>query len=99
MALKEVHDHVQCGPYGNRVWRCAKPAALDQARRDLHGRIECNKFIQFEFDRQWSELKTHCECNGIRIMGDVPIYVAQDSSDVWAAHAKCSILKPTANRV
>ena len=62
-----------------------EPAALDKARLDLRDQIECNKFIQFEFDRQWSELKAHCERNGIRVMGDVPIYVAQDSSDVWAA--------------
>ncbi len=46
--------------------------------------IECNKFIQFEFERQWFELKAHCARNEIRIMGDVPIYVALDSADVWA---------------
>jgi len=61
-----------------------EPAALDKARRDLKDQIENHKFIQFEFDRQWSDLKAHCGRNEIRVMGDVPIYVAQDSSDVWA---------------
>ena len=61
-----------------------EPKALDRARRDLHDQIETHKFIQFEFDRQRSDLKAHCARNAIRVMGDVPIYVAQDSSDVWA---------------
>ena len=84
MALKETHDYVMW-----TLWKpelaLREPAALDKARRDLREQIESNKFIQFEFERQWSELKAHCARNGIRVMGDVPIYVAQDSSDVWAA--------------
>ena len=83
MALKETHDYVMWTLWEPEL-ALRKPAALEKARRDLKEQIECNKFIQFEFDRQWSELKAHCERNGIRIMGDVPIYVAQDSSDVWA---------------
>ena len=83
MALKEVHDYVMWTLWEPEL-ALREPAALDKARHDLHDQIECNKFIQFEFDRQWSELKAHCERNGIRVMGDVPIYVAQDSSDVWA---------------
>ncbi len=84
MALKETHDHVMWTLWEPEL-ALRDPAALDKARRDLHEQIECHKFIQFEFDRQWSELKAHCARNRIRIMGDVPIYVAQDSSDVWAA--------------
>ncbi len=42
------------------------------------------KFQQYEFFRQWHELKSYCCKRGIRIMGDVPIYVAHDSADVWA---------------
>jgi len=84
MALKEVHDYVMWTMWEPEL-ALRDPAALEKARLDLHEQIECNKFIQFEFDRQWSDLKAHCERNGIRVMGDVPIYVAQDSSDVWAA--------------
>jgi 4-alpha-glucanotransferase len=83
MALKEIHDYVMWTLWEPEL-ALRKPAALLKARRDLNEQIECNKFIQFEFERQWSELKAHCDRNGIRIMGDVPIYVAQDSCDVWA---------------
>ena len=51
---------------------------------ELRDPIECNKFIQFEFERQWCDLKAHCTRNDIRILGDLPIYVAFDSADVWA---------------
>jgi 4-alpha-glucanotransferase len=46
---------------------------------------QVHRYWQFEFDRQWSELRAHCLRRGIRIMGDLPIYVAGDSSDV-ASH-------------
>ncbi|MDO8283002.1 MAG: 4-alpha-glucanotransferase [Thermodesulfovibrionia bacterium] len=42
------------------------------------------KFLQYLFFRQWQSLKDHCECRGIKILGDIPIYVNYDSSDVWA---------------
>jgi len=41
------------------------------------------KYIQFEFFRQWSELKRYANMHGIQIIGDIPIYVAHDSADVW----------------
>jgi 4-alpha-glucanotransferase len=46
--------------------------------------IEAHKFWQFEFFRQWDDLKRYCGERKIRVMGDVPIYVAHDSADVWA---------------
>lgn len=45
---------------------------------------DAHRFFQFEFFRQWRELKRYCADRGIRIMGDIPIYVAGDSADVWA---------------
>ncbi len=47
-------------------------------------RVEFNKFVQFEFFRQFEALKAYCYKLGIRLMGDLPIYVAHDSADVWA---------------
>ena len=61
-----------------------EPQAIDRAKRQLTAEIFFHKFIQFEFFRQWSELKTYANMSGIRIIGDIPIYVAHDSSDVWA---------------
>jgi 4-alpha-glucanotransferase len=83
MALKETHEYVMWTLWEPEM-ALREPPALDKARRGLQEQIENHKFIQFEFDRQWSELKAHCARNGIQVMGDVPIYVAQDSSDVWA---------------
>jgi len=45
--------------------------------------FEC--FLQYEFFRQWNDVRTYANKNGIKIIGDVPIFVAMDSSDVWAA--------------
>ena len=45
------------------------------------------QFTQYEFCRQWAELKAYANARGIRIVGDIPIYVAYDSSDVWANRA------------
>jgi 4-alpha-glucanotransferase len=42
------------------------------------------KYWQFEFFRQWEDLKAYCRQRDIRLMGDIPIYVAHDSADVWA---------------
>ena len=61
-----------------------KPAALDQARRELAGGIGRHKFGQFLFARQWSAVKAYAHERGVRLIGDVPIFVASDSADVWA---------------
>ena len=46
--------------------------------------VEAQKFIQYVFSRQWDALRKYCRERGIQIMGDVPIFVAHDSADVWA---------------
>ena len=62
-------------------------AALQEWRERLSSEIAIHKFAQFEFFRQWEKLRAHCADYDVRIMGDVPIYVAHDSADVWA-HAE-----------
>jgi 4-alpha-glucanotransferase len=59
-------------------------AALDEARARLSERVEEVKFAQFLFFDQWARLRAYCQGQGIRIVGDIPIFVAQDSADVWA---------------
>jgi 4-alpha-glucanotransferase len=59
-------------------------AALKDFQSKLSSELAFHKFAQFEFFRQWEKLKTHCSRCGISIMGDIPIYVAHDSADVWA---------------
>ena len=58
--------------------------ALKKARRDFAGEIRFRKFLQFIFFRQWRSVRETARARGIRIMGDIPIYVAADSVDVWA---------------
>ncbi len=56
---------------------------MEKARRELQGRIEKEKFLQYIFWKQWHGLKTYCNQRGIKIIGDIPIYVIYDSVDVW----------------
>jgi len=59
------------------------PDAIEQASRRLVGEIIFYKFVQYEFFRQWTELKEYANEQGIEIIGDIPIYVSHDSADVW----------------
>ena len=86
MALKEAHGNVGWMQW-SRDLALREPTAIERARRELRDDIECNKFIQFQFERQWNEFKAYCGANRVRIMGDMPIYVALDSADVWADRA------------
>jgi 4-alpha-glucanotransferase len=58
--------------------------AIARTRRELKDEIEFQKFLQFLFFSQWSAVRDAARARAIRIMGDVPIYVAADSADVWA---------------
>lgn len=96
MALKQVHKQAMWTHWEPK-YALRDQAALEHAQRwDLREEIGCQKFIQFEFERQWLELKAHCEQIGVRLMGDLPIYVALDSSDVWA-HPELFELQPDGN--
>ncbi len=57
---------------------------LEKLRVELAQEIDFQKFIQFMFFRQWHRLKNYANNNGVQIVGDVPLYVSGDSSDVWA---------------
>ena len=59
------------------------PAAVNSARDRLQEEILAVQYWQFEFFRQWKEIQAHAHKAGIRIVGDLPIYVALDSADVW----------------
>jgi 4-alpha-glucanotransferase len=79
------------GVYKDAVWvnwdpglRQRNPAVLEAWQNKLSTETAIHKFAQFEFFRQWEKLRTHCSHRGISLMGDIPIYVAHDSADVWA---------------
>ncbi|MCL2708534.1 MAG: 4-alpha-glucanotransferase [Defluviitaleaceae bacterium] len=59
-------------------------AAVASKRAELAEEIELNKFLQFECARQWQGVKKYANAKGVSIVGDIPIFTAMDSSDVWA---------------
>jgi 4-alpha-glucanotransferase len=77
--------------YGFKAWcdwpgdlKNKKCKALDSIKEKLQVPIERQKFLQYLFFKQWFSLKDYCNKRGIQIIGDVPIYAAYDSADVWA---------------
>ncbi len=64
--------------------RDRKRSSMDRCLSTLAREIDYHRFVQFELDRQWTRLRQLCRELGIMLMGDIPIYVAYDSADVWA---------------
>lgn len=83
MAIKEEHGN---GPWWHwpAALRLRRPKALEATRRQLAERIEEHAFQQFLFFRQWGQLRQRMAELGLSVIGDVPIYVAHDSADLWA---------------
>lgn len=61
-----------------------RPEAVKKAREELSDRIKYYRFVQYIFFTQWKKLKAYAKKNGISLIGDIPIYAAMDSADVWA---------------
>lgn len=59
-------------------------SALDEWKKKLSEKMRYYKFLQYEFFRQWNKLKKYANANNIKIIGDIPIFVAYDSADTWA---------------
>ncbi len=83
MALRE---HFKSRPWNEwpRDVAGRQPAALERMREKLSTRIAYHRFLQFQFYRQWSALRGYAAERGVRLIGDLPIYVGFDSVDVWA---------------
>jgi len=83
MAIKEENNKVSWTKWDKEL-RFRKPEVIDKARERLKKEIGFWKFIQYTFFTQWDRLKNYANKNGIKIIGDIPIYVSPDSADVWA---------------
>lgn len=83
-ALLEAHHWADWSEWPTPL-RIREPAALAQARLALKERIDTLCIEQFFFDQQWQKLRAHARLRGVAIFGDMPIYVAQTSADVWCA--------------
>lgn len=83
MALKEAHGGAVWNTWEGALAR-REPTALARARKTLADSVAAHRFRQFLFFRQWRPLKAYANERGIRIIGDIPIFVAYDSAEVWA---------------
>ncbi|NLI81203.1 MAG: 4-alpha-glucanotransferase [Deltaproteobacteria bacterium] len=83
LALKERFAHVPWIEWPPEI-RDREEHALAWAREELKDSIGQEVFLQYLFSRQWQALKGYCNARHIQIVGDMPIYVSLDSSDVWA---------------
>ena len=81
-ALKDAQDGRPWYEWDQTLIR-REQHALAAAREHLSTEIEAQKFYQYLFFRQWSHLRSYCHMLGIKLVGDIPIFVAQDSADVW----------------
>ncbi|MBQ8146578.1 MAG: 4-alpha-glucanotransferase [Clostridia bacterium] len=86
MALKDY--------FGGRPWyewdleiKMCQAKATEKYNEILHGEVTFWKYLQYKFYSQWYELKKYANDRGIKIIGDIPIYVAYDSADVWSNSA------------
>ncbi len=77
--------------FGNAPWnewesglKFRKKGPLNKIEKDFSKEIAFKKFLQFLFFRQWFSLKTYANDRGIRVIGDIPLYVSGESADVWA---------------
>ena len=66
------------------LYRYGNKETIEKVKNECADTVGFYKFLQFEFMEQWFALKNYANENGIKIIGDIPIYVAYDSADVWA---------------
>ncbi|MBI4682601.1 MAG: 4-alpha-glucanotransferase [Nitrospirae bacterium] len=83
ISLKKHLKGVEWGKWPEGL-RDRKKSALEEMEKKLNENILREKFLQYIFFNQWYSLKNYCDSKNIRIIGDIPIYVNYDSSDVWA---------------
>lgn len=83
MAIKDSYEGLMWTEWDEDI-RLRKPEALEQYKEELKVDIEFYNFIQYQFVKQWTALKKYANDAGIKIIGDIPIYVAFDSADCWS---------------
>jgi 4-alpha-glucanotransferase len=83
MSVKEVHDLAAWNTWEEDI-RKRHPKALERWRKKLGHDIRFHKYMQYLFFKQWSALKQYCNERGVRLIGDVSIFVALDSAEVWS---------------
>lgn len=83
MSIKEHFDRIQWNMWPDD-YKYRNKETLIKFKEQHIDEINFQKFLQYKFFEQWYLLKSYCNEKGIRIIGDLPIYVAEDSSDLWS---------------
>jgi len=83
MAVKEYHDGKLWTEWEKDI-AYREDGAIEKWTEKLEYRINYQKFLQYTFYKQWKDLKKYSNKKGIKIIGDIPIFIAYDSSDLWA---------------
>lgn len=83
MAIKEDQEGAEWNQWPDEL-KDRHPGALQECREKLGDTISFYRFRQYLFHKQWHWLKNYANQNGVKIIGDIPIYVAFDSADTWA---------------
>ena len=83
MALKNHFGGTAWTEWDDEI-RLRRPEALQVYENKLHEEVNFYKFMQYHFFRQWDALKSYASAHDVKIIGDIPIYAAFDSADVWA---------------
>ena len=97
MAIKDAHDGLEFSKWEDNI-RTREKGAVEMWRVKCSKSVMYYKVEQYFFHKQWFALKKYANKNGIEIIGDIPIYVAADSADVWANPRQFVLdgdLKPT----
>lgn len=82
MAIKDAHNGASFSTWESDI-KVRQPGAVVNWSERCAKRVQYYKILQYLFFKQWYQLKKYANDNGIKIVGDIPIYVAADSSDVW----------------
>lgn len=88
MALKRHFGMVSWQEWSDRGARLREGAALARYRQELAADIRLFSFVQYEFFREYDAFRAYVRSRGISLIGDLPIYVAPDSADVWAGQSQ-----------
>ena len=82
MVIKDIEDQIDW-TYWESGYKNRKKETIEDLELRYNSEIEEIKTLQFLFDRQWRSLKAHACKKGIKLIGDIPIYISFNSSDVW----------------
>ncbi len=84
MALKDAHDGKPWYEWEQEL-AMREPVAIVQAQKEFAEEIDLHCFIQYMFTQQWTALKKYANQHNVQIIGDMPIYVSYDSTEVWVS--------------